>query len=667
MTSRWWLCWLIAGLPFAPAAAQSDSVREGGTFRIHKFKQPIGEEHYRVVARAGENRLTTQFEFTDRGTPVKLEATLTYGTDLTPRHFKIAGKVSRHSTIDAAVDVDGQHARIRSDSVSRDSTIAGPAFLIAGYAPIAIQQALMRYWLAQGRPDSLATLPAGWARITDRGRDTVQSAAGPAVLSRYSVEGVIWGRETLWLDPKGSLVAAVTIDAEFDHLEAIREGFEAGLATFVQRAGSDQAAALAESVAKTQTGDTASAFALIGGTLIDGSGAPPVSDAAVVVRDGRILAAGTAQSVKIPAGIARVDVTGKTVMPGLWDMHAHYEQVEWGPIYLASGVTTARDVGNEFEFITAVRDATDEGRGIGPRLVLAGIVDGSGPKGVGVDRADDSAAAVGIVRRYHAAGFRQMKIYSSVSLPVLIAVAREAHRLGMSVTGHVPEGMDVYRAVGAGMDQVNHVSYIYEVMRPPKPDSGPRPPMDPFSPRVRSAVDFLRSHHVVVDPTIALMEWFAHPARQPYSELEPGVAKVAPVLKSALAHAGSPPEKEKEAAQWLKELLEVVGILHRAGVPIVAGTDQAVPGYSLHRELELYVKAGFTPMEAIQAATSVPAKAVGLDREVGTITRGKRADLLVVDGDPLADISATRNVSFVVARGRRYLPAPLWRSVGFEP
>jgi imidazolonepropionase-like amidohydrolase len=348
-------------------------------------------------------------------------------------------------------------------------------------------------------------------------------------------------------------------------------------------------------------------------------------------------------------------------------MHAHYEQVEWGAIYLASGVTTARDVGNEFEFITAVRDAIDSGRGIGPRLVLAGIVDGSGPKGVGVDRADDSASAVAIVRRYHAAGFRQMKIYSSVSLPVLVAVAREAHRLGMSVTGHVPEGMDVYRAVGAGMDQINHVAYVYDVMRPPKPDSGQRPPLDPAAPRVRRAVDFLLLHHVVVDPTIALMEWFAHPARQPYSELEPGVTKVAPVLKSALAHAGSPPDKEKEAAQWLGELLQVVGILHRAGVPIVAGTDQGVPGYSLHRELELYVKAGFTPMEAIQSATSVPAKTLGLDQDVGTVTRGKRADLIVVDGDPLADISATRKVSLVVAKGRRYLPAPLWRSVGFEP
>ena len=107
--------------------------------------------------------------------------------------------------------------------------------------------------------------------------------------------------------------------------------------------------------------------------------------------------------------------------------------------------------------------------------------------------------------------------------------------------------------------------------------------------------------------------------------------------------------------------------LHRAGVPIVAGTDQAIPGHSLHRELELYVAAGFTPLEAIQAATIVPARAMGRDGELGTIEVGKRADLVFVDGDPLADIGALRRISTVVTGGRAYDTATLWRLVGFEP
>jgi imidazolonepropionase-like amidohydrolase len=662
----WAGCAVIALLGSARLHAQSDSVVEEGTFRLHKFKQPIGDERYRVLAQGHVMRLTTAFEFADRGTPVRLDAALDYSADLTPRHFEVKGNTSRQSRIDVAIDLVGATARVRSDSSVRDTMVTSPAFLIAGYAPIAMQQAIVRFWEARGRPDTVRTLPSGWVHVVDRGSDTLAVGSDRVELRRFGVDGLIWGRETLWFDGSDRLVAAVTIDAEFDHLEAIREGYETALPAFVSRAASDQAQALATAVAGSSP-KTDGTFALVGATLIDGSGAPPVPDAVVVVRDGRIVAAGPRASTSLPAGIPRVDAGGKTVLPGLWDMHAHYEQVEWGPIYLASGVTSVRDVGNEFEFVTAVRNSIESGIGIGPRMVLAGIVDGSGPEGVGVDKADTPAEGTRIVQRYHRAGFRQMKIYSSVSLPVLRAVAREAHVLGMTVTGHIPRTMDVYQAVSAGMDQVNHLTYIYAVMRPPKPDSGTRPPLDLSSSRAQRAIAFLRERHVVLDPTMSLFEWLDHPARVPYSEIEPGVLKVPPSLAGPLTHAGVLPEEEAQAAESFRDLLAVLEALHRAGVPIVAGTDQVVPGYSLHRELELYVKAGFTPMEAIQAATIEPAKALGLERETGTIARGKRADMVVIDGDPLAEIANLRKVWLVVANGQQYRPAPLWRSVGFEP
>src|SRR5690242_20230672 len=129
-------------------------------------------------------------------------------------------------------------------------------------------------------------------------------------------------------------------------------------------------------------------------------------------------------------------------MPGLWDMHAHYEQVEWGPIYLAAGVTTARDVGNEFEFIKAVRDAIKAGRGVGPRLLLAGVIDGDSPMALGVIRASTAEQAHEAVTRYKNAGFDQIKIYSSVKPNIVKAICDEAHKLGMTVTGHVPNGMN---------------------------------------------------------------------------------------------------------------------------------------------------------------------------------------------------------------------------------
>ncbi len=142
----------------------------------------------------------------------------------------------------------------------------------------------------------------------------------------------------------------------------------------------------------------------------------------------------------IPSGVPTVDVAGKTIVPGLWDMHTHVTQIEWAPVYLAAGVTTVRDMGNEFEFITALRDAIVSRRAAGPRLLLAGLVDGAGPNAFGVYYAATPDEAKRIVGKYHDAGFHQIKVYSLLTPPLVEALCAEAHRLGMTVTGHIPTG-----------------------------------------------------------------------------------------------------------------------------------------------------------------------------------------------------------------------------------
>jgi imidazolonepropionase-like amidohydrolase len=321
-----------------------------------------------------------------------------------------------------------------------------------------------------------------------------------------------------------------------------------------------------------------------------------------------------------------------------------------------------------------VRDAIASGRGLGPRLLLAGIVDGTGPLGLGVQRVDTPEQALMWTRRYHDAGFQQMKIYSSVKLEQVKIIADEAHRLGMTVTGHVPEGLDAYQVIEAGQDQINHIQYIADIMRSPLPPNADRKTrvqamidIDFNSPEAQKAISFLKAHGTVVDPTMALMEFFTGTSAKPPASFEPGVTKVAPELVEQLTDVGPPTERSAAGDQLFAKEIAIVGALHRAGIPIVAGTDQTVPGHSLHREMELYVQAGFTPMEAIQAATIVPARVMKIDKEVGTLERGKRADLIVVNGDPLADIRNARNVETVVSGGVVYNPSDLWRSVGFKP
>ncbi len=635
------------------APASGKEIAEQGTFHLHKFEQLIGKETYTITRSPDEVVLKSDFKFTDRGNEVPLATTLTMEKDLTPLDFHIKGKISRFSSIE-----DSVHGR----SAGQLTIPAGENFFdIQGYAPVSVQMMLVRYWRAHGSPRSLKTLPRGEVQIQDLGAETFTIGGRQVQLHKLFVRGLIWGMESVWMDSQDHLIGLVSIDAEMDHFEAVADGYEDGLAAFVTSAARDGMANLAK-VAAGFSSQIPSVTAIVGGRLIDGTGKPAVENAVVVLKDGKIAAAGPASSTPVPEGAQVVDAHGKSVLPGLWEMHAHFEQVEWGPIYLASGVTTARDVANEREFIVAARDAIATGRGIGPRLVMAGVVDGTGPLSLGIIRVDTPEQAREQVQKYKAEGFQQIKIYSSVKPEILKVVTAEAHRLGMTVTGHIPVGMNAIQGIEDGMDQINHVYYLTQVMTDAKTGT-----VSADSPRAKKVIKLLLEHHTVVDPTLALMEIIMHSTDKPISAFEPGILKVAPEMREGLETMGTPPQKSDQAAARFRTMLETVRLLHKAGVPIVAGTDQSVPGFSLDREIELYVQAGFTPMEAIQAATLVPARAMGMEKESGTIETGKRADVILVDGNPLENISDIRKVSAVFAGGRMYQPAALWTSVGFKP
>jgi imidazolonepropionase-like amidohydrolase len=628
----------------------ADDPAETGVFTLFKFEQAIGEERYDVRSVAGASTLTSSFSFTDRGTPVPLDTTLQFDRDFVPVHFAIRGDVARISKIDAEVTLAEGTATIREGPATRTEPASAGVFTLAGYAPPSMQMTLMRFWAAHGRPKAVPLLPHGTARIELRGRDDVTVEGRTVALDRYSVDGVIWGRETLWLDADGRLAALVSQDAEFDHFEAARPELKTVIPQLVARAASDGMAAMANTAAAESPAGSAQ-VAVVGATILDMTGRAAVPNGTVVIRDGRIAAVGPSDRVQVPARATVVRASGKTVMPGLWDMHAHFEQVEWGPIYLAAGVTTVRDVGNELEFIAAVRDAVAAGKGLGPRMLLAGVIDGPGRRGLGLARAATPEEGRQWVDRYHDAGFDQIKVYSSIALDVLRAITAEAHRRGMTVTGHVPDGMNALAAVDAGLDQINHAQYLGAA-------AGPDP---------QEVIAVLKRHGTVVDPTLALYELLARPLDQPIDSFEPGFRKVARELEAPLSGFGTPVEMAARAKAQLNDKLDLVNRLHRAGIPIVAGTDQSVPGHSLHREIELYAQAGFSPFDALAAATVVPARVMKKIGDSGTIEKGKRGDLIILDGDPLADVRNTRRIYRVITNGRVFDPAALWRSVGFQP
>src|SRR5215831_17565737 len=304
----------------------SSAVIEQGKFTLHKFEQPLGEETYEIRRDGDSLAAKINFKFTDRGSEVPLSATFRAGQDLTPQSFEIKGRTARTVSIDQAITVENGLVHFRTRGKNNDSAApTGAFFTIAAYAPATMQMLMVRYWASHGSPAELATLPHGAVKIESRGQDTIHVVNRDEKLDRFTLEGLIWGRETLWFDAQRNLVAAITTDAEFDHFEAIREGYESVLADFVGRAGTDEMSALAE-LSKSIPGSHAPTLAIVGATLIDGTGVPPVADSAVVIHNGSIIASGPRAQVKIPKNAQVIDAKGKFLLPGFWDMHAHFEQ-----------------------------------------------------------------------------------------------------------------------------------------------------------------------------------------------------------------------------------------------------------------------------------------------------------------------------------------------------
>jgi hypothetical protein len=653
----------------AGLAAQQPA--DSGTFVLHKFAKAIGKETYSIEKTGEDYRLTSHFLFTDRGSPVPLETSfVAHTTDMTPKTYTAKGRASRISAMDDIVTVSGNNVSItRSNGKTQSETPDGPWFITDGYSPVAMQEQMMRWWLTHGKPAEFTVYPSN-AKVRIVPAKTVTVDGRPA--HGYTVSGLIWGQESLWIDDSQNLIALVSTDAEFDHFEAVREPYAANLGTFIAAAVQSDLAALTQLSASARIAP-AQKLAIVGATLEDSPGAAPIKDSVILIEDGVIVASGPTGQVTIPKDATILNAAGKYAVPGLWDMHAHYEQVEWGPIYLAAGVTSVRDVGNEFDFIRTLHEELNRKHdpAIGPHIEFAGIIDGSGPISLGAVVADTPQQASMWVDKYKAAGARQIKLYSSVKPEIVKAVTSDAHGLGMTVTGHIPEGMTAIDGVNDGMDQINHITYVVPYFSHTqfgadgKPDRTKPPVLDLDGPRARELIAALKSHHTILDPTVALYETFLH--TKPLDQVEPGINHVPPQMRDAL---DSPvPSADRTAlvnARW-QVIMATLHALHAAGIPIVAGTDQSIPGYTLHRELELYVESGFTPLEALQAATIVPARALHVEHESGSLEAGRRGDVLLLDADPLEDIHNTRKVWRTIAAGAVYDPAPLWSSVGFTP
>jgi imidazolonepropionase-like amidohydrolase len=399
-----------------------------------------------------------------------------------------------------------------------------------------------------------------------------------------------------------------------------------------------------------------------------------------VLLDGeRILAVGPDGEVVLPADTEILDAGGMTLLPGLWDMHAHLSEFD-GPLNLAAGVTGARDLANDVDELAALRTQWESGETLGPRVVAAGFLDGPGPY-AGPTRAlvDSVDAGVEWIRRYAGLGYGQIKLYSSLRPELVAPLAAEAHRLGLRVSGHIPAGMIAEQAIADGYDELQHINMVVlnffpEIVETRTPArftevAARATEIDPASERFLRFVELLRARGTVVDPTVSI---FLGMFRDRPGEISREMAAVAdrlpPTVRRGYLAGGLPvPEGMAETYERSADrLLELVAALHHAGVPIVAGTD-ALAGFALHRELEVYVGAGIPAPEVLRIATLGAARVLGLDGELGSVAPGKLADLVLVAGRPDERIGDLRRVRTVIRGGRVIDAVALYSALGVAP
>lgn len=645
---------------------------EEGRYSVHLLLHTIGTESYTVTETApGRQVMTTTSTTSDRGMKRTSSTKLEMGPLFAPvvlEQRSLGSSGASGSSGGSAEDVSltevtGGSVTIQERGVSR--TMRRPAVAFVGFStmPASLQMMMMRYWRAHHQPARLPIMRASEKALPLEiklvGHDSFSVQGRMVRLTRYTVANLMFGREIVWMNDNGRLAALMTFAGGLP-LEEIREGYEPVEAA-LEHSGVQQEMLDLDDLDRKVPAEAAGAFAIVGARLIDGTGSPEVENSVVVVRDGIIVAAGRAGAVKVPAGVRVVHAEGQSLLPGLWEMHSHYSGVEFGPALLAAGVTTARDCGGEFEFLTTVRRKIDREHALGPRLLLAGLIDSGGPLAFGYVDVKTPAEAVEAVDAYADAKFEQIKVYTQIQPDVLKAISAEAHGRGMTVTGHVPAAINAFDGIADGMDQINHLQFVTRAMTA---DGSPGP-VDLQSERAQKLIALLKEKNIVVDPTLSWGEMAGHPKNVDAASFEPGINAAPYTLSSKFRALGVPAGDEAKFYERMESNLKVVGTLYRAGVTIVPGSDTGLLGYGLDRELELYVQAGMSPMAAIQSATIVSARVMKLDGESGSIEVGKRADMVLVEGNPLEKISDIRRVISVVANGRMYDSKSLGRSVGF--
>jgi imidazolonepropionase-like amidohydrolase len=654
----------IAFIGIAQASAQQRTdkilIQGNGAGTQTVLTLATGTEHaeYSYNDRGRGDHITAAWKLDAAGAPIEYEG---HGND----YWK--------APIEDRFELENGKARWKNRIEQGEKPITSAAFYIPANPPPEFTGVLARA-LLKAPGHKLSLLPAGEARIEEAGKLSVSGLSGKVELIQYRIIGLGFTPQAIWLDHDGNTAASVS-----NWFSVVPTQYEAAIAQLQaaqQIADNAWSGRLVHELAHVPRGD----LVIVNARLFDPRDLSVTPNTAVRIRGDRIVRVAPDTEIKPSSDAEIIDAHGRFLMPGLWDNHQHFSDID-GPLDLATGVTSARDMANDTDTFLKRVARFDDGSELGPRVLKAGIIDGTGEfAGPTKMRVDTAEQAIQDVDWYADHGYVQIKIYSSVKPDLVPIIADHAHARGLRVSGHVPAYMSAKQFVEGGADEIQHINFIeLNFLFPEVKETRNRDrfikvaeharEFTPDKPEVRKFIEFLKSHHTVLDPTMSAFEGlFCGDPAVVTPGLEEIVPRFPPQIRRVMLSGALEVPKGKEAAyqEAFPAMLRLLKALYDSGITIIPGTD-ALAGYMLHHELELYVRAGIPPAEVLRMATLTPALVMGVNKALGVIAAGKLADMVLIDGDPTQNIRDIDKITTVIKGGKVYDAPAIEKALGIAP
>ncbi|MBP6514312.1 MAG: amidohydrolase family protein [Steroidobacteraceae bacterium] len=521
----------------------------------------------------------------------------------------------------------------------------------------------------------LEVLPSGSIRLTKLRESRIGSGNTAVAVTTYRLEGISLEPTLLMLDARQRLFAEFSATSVL--VRAGYEGEEKNLRRLATELAFETARAQQQRLAHRSAGPVrirnVRIFDPASGKLSDPS-------TVIVMRERIVGVIPLREDTQPAADQVVVDGEGGTLVPGLHDMHSH-SSLQSGLFYLAAGVTATRDQGNDNDFLLDLMPRIEAGEIAGPRIVASGFIEGRSPfsarNGRIPERQDE---AVRTVDWYADHGFRQIKIYNSMTPGWVASLAARAHERGLKVAGHIPAFMTPDRAIRDGYDDISHVNQLMlgwllgadeDTRTPLRITAMARgAKLDLASPRVQVTIDLMKQHKVALDPTAVILERLMMSRAGTVNDGDADYLDHVPIgyqrYRKRTFVTIATAEDDQAYRMGFAKVLEVLKLLYANGIQLLPGTDDGT-GFTVHRELELYTLAGIPAKDALRLATLASAQYLGSERDTGTIETGKYADFLLVAGDPTQDIAAIKRPRLVMKGGTIYYPSEIYEALSIKP